>query len=48
MFTGIIETTGTLTAITPTGGDVQLTISAPSLILAMSNWAIPLRPTAFA
>lgn len=31
MFTGIIETTGTLTAITPTGGDVRLTISAPEL-----------------
>ncbi|AWY21569.1 riboflavin synthase [Moraxella bovis] len=31
MFTGIIETTGTLIAITPTGGDVQLTISAPEL-----------------
>lgn len=31
MFTGIIETTGTLTAITPTGGDVRLTIHAPNL-----------------
>ncbi|WFF38665.1 riboflavin synthase [Moraxella nasibovis] len=31
MFTGIIEATGTLTAITPTGGDVRLTIHAPNL-----------------
>lgn len=31
MFTGIIETTGTLTAITPTGGDVRLTIAASDL-----------------
>lgn len=31
MFTGIIETTGTLTAISPTGGDVRLTINAPKL-----------------
>lgn len=31
MFTGIIETTGTLLAITPTGGDVRLTINAPKL-----------------
>lgn len=31
MFTGIIETTGTLTAITPIGGDVRLTIHAPNL-----------------
>ncbi|UNU72499.1 riboflavin synthase [Moraxella nasovis] len=31
MFTGIIETTGTLTAIIPTGGDVRLVISAPKL-----------------
>lgn len=31
MFTGIIETTGTLSAITPIGGDVRLTISAPDL-----------------
>lgn len=31
MFTGIIENTGTLTAITPTGGDVRLTIFAPDM-----------------
>lgn len=31
MFTGIIETTGVLSAITPTGGDVRLTIHAPDL-----------------
>lgn len=31
MFTGIIETTGALTAITPIGGDVRLTIHAPNL-----------------
>lgn len=31
MFTGIIETTGTLTAISSTGGDVRLTINAPKL-----------------
>lgn len=31
MFTGIIETTGTIQAISPTGGDVQLTIDAPKM-----------------
>lgn len=31
MFTGIIENTGTLTAITLTGGDVRLTIFAPDM-----------------
>lgn len=31
MFTGIIETTGTLTNIRPIGGDVRLTIFAPKL-----------------
>ncbi|WP_294035563.1 riboflavin synthase [uncultured Moraxella sp.] len=31
MFTGIIETTGTLKAINPVGGDVELVIHAPDL-----------------
>ncbi len=31
MFTGIIETVGIITAITPTAGDVRLWISAPKL-----------------
>lgn len=31
MFTGIIETTGTVQAITPMGGDIRLTIHAPQL-----------------
>lgn len=31
MFTGIIETTGTLKAINPVGGDVELVIHAPNL-----------------
>ncbi|MFA9486856.1 MULTISPECIES: riboflavin synthase [unclassified Moraxella] len=31
MFTGIIETTGVLSAITPIGGDVRLVIHAPNL-----------------
>ncbi|MCL1623985.1 riboflavin synthase [Moraxella sp. Tifton1] len=31
MFTGIIEATGTLTDITPMGGDVRLTVHAPNL-----------------
>ncbi len=31
MFTGIIETTGTIQAISPTGGDVRLTIDAPNM-----------------
>ena len=31
MFTGLIEATGTLSAITPTGGDVRLTIHSDSL-----------------
>lgn len=31
MFTGIIETTGTLNAVNPVGGDVELVIHAPNL-----------------
>lgn len=34
MFTGIIQTVGTLVAQTPTGGDARLTIEAPGLDLA--------------
>ena len=31
MFTGIIENTGKIAAITPTGGDIRLTIYAPDM-----------------
>jgi riboflavin synthase len=34
MFTGLIETTGTLLAVTPTAGATRITIAAPSPLLA--------------
>ncbi len=37
MFTGLIETTGTLLAITPTGGATRITIAAPSPLLNRLN-----------
>jgi riboflavin synthase len=37
MFTGLIETTGTLLAVTPTEGAMRITIAAPSSLLARLN-----------
>jgi riboflavin synthase len=37
MFTGLIETTGTLLAVTPTTGATRITIAAPSQLLARLN-----------
>jgi riboflavin synthase len=37
MFTGLIETTGTLLAVTPTGGATRITIAAPSPLLNRLN-----------
>ena len=34
MFTGIVQTVGTVTAVTPKGGDVEMCIAAPKLDLA--------------
>src|SRR6202046_4706519 len=37
MFTGLIETTGTLLAVTPTAGATRITIAAPSPLLNRLN-----------
>jgi riboflavin synthase len=37
MFTGLIETTGTLLAITPTGGATRITIAAPTLTARLNT-----------
>jgi riboflavin synthase len=37
MFTGLIETTGTLLAVTPTAGATRITIAAPSPLLTRLN-----------
>ena len=37
MFTGLIETTGTLLAVTPTGGATRITIAAPTLTARLNT-----------
>ena len=37
MFTGLVETTGTLLAVTPTGGATRITIAAPTLTARLNT-----------
>jgi riboflavin synthase len=37
MFTGLIETTGTLLAVTPTGGATRITVAAPTLTARLNT-----------
>ncbi len=48
MFTGIIESLGTVESVQSVGGDVRVAYSVPIWICQMSIWVIQLPPMAFA